>query len=191
MTRLEIANVYRIDIAPTEQFPHRHPTHGWQVRVRRSGIQHTKFFADDKHGKDKDASLQAAVAYRDSLIPTLPPPDSPTLKSAKARSKTGVIGLSFCTKDDGSGTQKPYVQLSWMGEGGRRETASYSVEKWGLRRAIWNACTRLHRERTRLGYATEEPQEMFNAAHANILKTYPIAAEYDKNNKDFSPEEAK
>lgn len=191
MTRLDTPNVYRIDIAPTEEFPHRHPTHGWQVRVRRSGQQHTKFFADDKHGKSKDASLQAAVAYRDGLIPTLPQPDSPTLRSAQARSKTGVIGLSFCTKDDGSGTEKPYVQLSWMSHGGKRETASYSVEKWGLRRAIWNAVTRLHRERVALGYGSEEPQEMFNTAHSNIMRVYPIAAEYDSRNKDFSPEEAK
>ncbi len=166
-------NVYRIDIEPSPEFPHRHPTHGWQVRIRRAGVQNTKFFSDDKNGKSSAQALASAMKYRDELMPSLPEADSPTMKSAMARTKTGVIGLSFCTKDDGSGTQKPYVQLSWTGEGGKRETASYSVEKWGLRKAIWNACMRLGRERERLSRETEDVQEMFNRAYANITKSYP------------------
>lgn len=172
-------NVYRIDIEPSPEFPHRHPTHGWQVRIRRNGVQNTKFFSDDKHGKSSAQALAASMNYRDELMPTLPEADSPTLRSALARSKTGVIGLSFCTKDDGSGTQKPYVQLSWTGENGGRETASFSVEKWGLRKAVWNACTRLHRERQRLGRELEDPQEMFNRAYANITRLYPQFAEVE------------
>ena len=170
-------NVYRIDIAPTEEFPHRHPTHGWQVRIRRAGVQNTKFFSDDKHGKSSAQALEAAVKYRDELMPSLPPQDSPTMKSAAARTKTGVIGLSFCTKDDGSGKAKPYVQLSWTAGGGKRETASYSVEKWGLRKAIWNAVVRLHREHQSLGRDVIEPQEMFNTAYAKITTNYPQFAE--------------
>ena len=173
-------NVYRIDIEPSDAFPHRHPTHGWQVRIRRNGVQHTKFFSDDKNGKSRTQALAAAMKYRDDLMPSLPEADSPTLKSALARTKTGVIGLSFCTKDDGSGSQKPYVQLSWMGHGGKRETASFSVEKWGLRKAIWNACTRLHRERERLGHPTEDPQDMFNRAFGNITASYPQFAEKEE-----------
>lgn len=165
-------NVYRIDIEPSEAFPHRHSTHGWQVRIRRSGVQNTKFFSDDKHGGSAKALL-AAITYRDELMPSLPDADDPTIKSAQARSKTGVVGLSFCTKDDGSGTQKPYVQLSWTGENRKRQTASFSVDKWGLRKAIWNACVRLHREREELGQAKEEPQEMFARAYANIVRQYP------------------
>ncbi len=165
-------NVYRIDIEPSDAYPHRHSTHGWQVRIRRNGVQHTKFFSDDKHdGRAK--ALLAAIVYRDELMPTLPEADDPTKKSAQARSKTGVIGLSFCTKDDGSGTHKPYVQLSWTGENRKRQTASFSVDKWGLRKAIWNACVRLHREREALGQETEEPQQMFARAYASISKQYP------------------
>lgn len=166
------SNVYRIDIQPSDAFPDRHATHGWQVRIRRSGVQHTKFFSDDKHGGSAKALL-ASIVYRDELMPTLPEADDPTIKSAQARSKTGVVGLSFCTKDDGSGTQKPYVQLSWTGDNRKRRTASFSVDKWGLRKAIWNACVRLHREREALGQPTESPQEMFNKAHASISKQYP------------------
>ncbi len=170
-------NVYRIDIEPTPEFPHRHPTHGWQVRIRRGGVQNTKFFSDDKNGKSSAQALATAIKYRDELMPSLPPPDSPTMKSAEARTKTGVIGLSFCTKDDGSGTQKPYVQLSWTSGGGKRETASFSVEKWGLRKAIWNAVVRLHREHQAMGREVSEPQEMFNTAYGKITTNYPQFAE--------------
>jgi len=166
-------NVYRIDIEPSDEFPERHPTHGWQVRIRRAGIQHTKFFSDEKFGSNSNQALTAAMQYRDQLLPELPEADDPTIKSALARSKTGVIGLSFCTKDDGSGTHKPYVQLSWTGNDRKRRTASFSVEKWGLGEAVRNACERLHRERVDLERASEDVDTMFERAYAHIVETYP------------------
>ncbi len=165
-------NVYRIDIEPSDSFPGRHSTHGWQVRIRRAGTQHTKFFADAKYG-DRDKALKAAEAFRDELMPTLPEADSATERSAQARSKTGVVGLSFCTKDDGSGNHKPYVQLSWTDNDRKRKTASYSVERWGLRKAVWNGVSRLHKERTELGRKTDEPQDMFATAYSRIVRDYP------------------
>ena len=106
-------NVFRIDIEPSEENPDRHPTHGWQVRIKRQKEQHTKYFSDKRHGGREEA-LEKAVAYRDELLEELPDPMDPVQRSAEARSKTGVIGLNFCWKDDGSGTPKPYVQLSWL-----------------------------------------------------------------------------
>src|SRR5690606_21881865 len=96
------SNVYRIDIEATPAYPDRHPTHGWQVRIRRQGEQHTKFFSDERCG-GREQALQKAIAYRDELLAELPEPADSVLESAKARSKTGVIGLNFCNKDDGSG----------------------------------------------------------------------------------------
>ena len=164
-------NIYRIDIEPSEEHPGRHPTHGWQVRIRRHGKQHTKFFSDDRAGSGAQALVNALV-YRDKLLAKLPDPENPLAKSAQARSKTGVVGLSFCMKDDGSGQQKPYVQLSWMTRASQRKTASYSVDKWGLRRAVWNACVRLNRERTEAGQEEPEPIEMFQTAYPKILEQY-------------------
>ena len=163
------SNIFRIDIEPNEKYPNRHPTHGWQVRIRRQGTQHTKFFSESKHGGREDA-LQASIKYRDELLEVLPEPDDPARRSAEARSKTGVIGLNYCQKDDGSGREKPYVQLSWLTKAGKRRGASYSVEKWGLRRALWNACVRLHREREKQGEEMPDPHDMFKTAHENILK---------------------
>lgn len=159
-------NIYRIDIEATEKYPDRHPTHGWQVRIRRQGKQHTKFFSDERCG-GRDGALQTAVEYRDGLLEHLPEPDNPALRSAEARSKTGVVGLNFCAKDDGSGRQKPYVQLSWLNGQGVRKSASYSVDKWGLRRALWNACTRLHREKDD---PSLDPYEMFRTAYKQITE---------------------
>lgn len=164
-------NVFRIDIEPSDEHPDRHPTHGWQVRIKRHKKQYTKYFSDKKHGGNEEA-LQEAVAYRDELLEELPEPQDPVQKSAEARSKTGVIGLNFCHKDDGSGTLKPYVQLSWLEPDGTRRSAAYSVNKWNLRRAVWKACARLNRERTELGEETDDAHDMFQTAYPNIIEQH-------------------
>ncbi len=164
-------NVFRIDIEPTEEHPDRHPTHGWQVRIKRQKKQHTKYFSDKRFG-GRDAALQKAIEYRDELLETLPEPMDPVRRSAEARSKTGVIGLNFCWKDDGSGTPKPYVQLSWLEEDGTRRSAAYSVRKWNLRRAVWKACVRLHRARVEHRGEAEEVNEMFQTAFPKIEEQY-------------------
>jgi hypothetical protein len=167
----KLSNIFRIDIHPSPDFPHRHPTHGWQVRVRRQGKQHTKFFSDDRHG-GSDSAVKQALKYRNQLIDELPQPDDPARKSAIARSKTGVIGLSFGLKDDGSGKQKPYVQVSWITPEGRRRGTAFSVEKWGLRRAVWNACLRLYRERSLVNPEESKPEEMFREAFPRVIEHY-------------------
>jgi hypothetical protein len=164
-------NVFRIDIEPSDDHPNRHSTHGWQVRVKRHNDQHTKYFSDKKFdGKEK--ALETAVEYRDELIEKLPPPQDPVRKSALARSKTGVIGLNFCHKDDGSGTLKPYVQISWLLEDGARRSAAFSVNKWNLRRAIWKASQQLHEARTQQDRDVPEPEEMFKTAFPLILEQH-------------------
>ncbi|HEX8299323.1 MAG TPA: hypothetical protein VF594_09210 [Rubricoccaceae bacterium] len=151
-------HVTRIDIAPSDRYPRRHPTHGWQVRARRGGTRESKFFADARHGSS-DAALAAALDYRDRLLASLPAPEVPR----KAWSNTGVVGLSVREKDE-SGRSRLYVQLNWIDLGGTRRASSYSVDKWGLRRALWNGCLRLYRERTAAGAPVEEPHVMFARA---------------------------
>ncbi|MEM1115931.1 MAG: AP2 domain-containing protein [Bacteroidota bacterium] len=154
--RRRLHHITRIDIEPSEEHPRRHPTHGWQVRARRDGKRLSKFFADAKHG-GRDGALEAAFVYRDRLLASLP--TEPT-KPRKAWSNTGVVGLSVREKEDG-GRSKLYVQLNWITASGKRRAASYSVEKWGLRRALWNGCLKLYRERSEAGYPVEEPHVMF------------------------------
>ncbi|HEX9953359.1 MAG TPA: hypothetical protein VGB53_16430 [Rubricoccaceae bacterium] len=152
-------HVTRIDIAPSDRYPRRHPTHGWQVRARRGGTRESKFFADARHGSS-DGALAAALDYRDRLLASRPAADA---APRKAWSNTGVIGLSVREKDD-AGRTRLYVQLNWVDAGGTRRASSYSVDKWGLRRALWNGCLRLYRERTAAGAPAEEPHLMFARA---------------------------
>ena len=153
-------HVTRIDIEPSEAHPRRHPTHGWQVRVRRDGERLSKFFADAKHD-GREAALEAAMTYRDDLLASITPPDDP--KPRKAWSNTGVVGLSVREKTEGERTRL-FVQLNWVNAAGKRRAGSYSVEKWGFRRALWNGCLRLYRERGAAGSPVEEPHVMFARA---------------------------
>jgi hypothetical protein len=172
-------NVFRIDIEPTEEHPDRHPTHGWQVRIKRQKKQHTKYFSDKRFGGREEA-LEKAVEYRDELLEELPEPMDPVEQSARARSKTGVVGLNFCWKDDGSGTLKPYVQLSWLEDDGTRRSAAYSVNKWDLRRAVWKACVRLHEARAeQSGAEVKEVNEMFQTAYPNVREQYKAGPDGD------------
>jgi len=152
-------HVTRIDIEPSERHPRRHPTHGWQVRVRRDGERQTKFFADARHG-GREGALAAAVEYRDEVLAAVA--DTPA-RPRRAWSNTGVVGLSVREKQEGD-EAKPYVQINWIGSDGKRRAASFSVGKWGLRRALWNGCLRLYRERQAAGAAVEEPHVMFARA---------------------------
>jgi hypothetical protein len=161
-------HITRIDIEPSEKYPRRHPTHGWQVRVRRDGERLSKFFADARYG-GAEGALEAAVLYRDDLLEALPEPDA---RPRKAWSNTGVVGLSVREKQEAKGKDgavKAYVQLNWVDGDGRRHGASYSVEKWGLRRALWNGCLRLYRERQATGRPVEEPHEMFARAQEPFM----------------------
>ena len=155
----ELHHITRIDIEPSERYPRRHPTHGWQVRARRDGKRLSKFFADAKHD-GKDGALKAAMTYRDRLLASLPEEDP---RPRKAWSNTGVVGLSVREKEEGT-RPKLYVQLNWINVDGKRRASSFSVEKWGLRRALWNGCLRLYRERQEAGYPVEEPHVMFARA---------------------------
>ncbi|MFQ5571623.1 MAG: AP2 domain-containing protein [Rhodothermales bacterium] len=178
-----IHHITRIDIEPDEAHPTRSPTHGWLVRVRRQGVRTSKFFSDKKYGSREAALHQHAIPYRNTLLETLPEPDDPVRRSAEARSQSGVVGLHFLHKDIGNGTRKPYIQLSWIDQSGKRHSASYSVEKWGLRRAVWNGCLRLYKERP----DGRDPYEMFRIAYPNILKQYGPQPEYEP--EPLSPEE--
>lgn len=168
----ELHHITRIDIEPDDEHPDRSSTHGWLVRARRQGNRISKFFSDKKYGGREAALYDHAMVYRDALLADLPEPDDAARKSAEARSRSGVVGLNLTFKDIGNGTRKPYVQVSWMDIDGKRRAASYSAEKWGLRRSVWNACARLYKELEKKGEADQEPFEMFRIAYPNLSKQF-------------------
>ena len=178
-------HITRIDIEPSAEHPRRHPTRGWQVRHRVDGQRLSKFFADGRHG-GRDEALEAAITYRDRLFAELPTPEP---KPRKAWSNTGVVGLSVREKSS-SDPPRLYVQLNWMDASGKRKASSYSVEKWGLRRALWNGCLRLYRERQEAGYPVEEPHVMFARAQEPFQDQIRAEIEAETPQPDATPEAA-
>ncbi len=153
-------HVVRIDIEPTEEQPKRSATHGWQVRVSFQGKRRTKFFADRKYG-GRDKALALAIEHRDRLLAERPgPEDGPVERRAQSRSTSGVAGVRLAFKNGSA-----YVEANWIA-GGKRSVSSFSVERWGLRKAAWQAC-----KARAVGRGVRDPQrvhEMFERAFPNL-----------------------
>jgi hypothetical protein len=154
-------HVVRIDIEPDEENPHRSQTHGWQVRVSFRGIRRTKFFADQKYGGREEA-LELAVAYRDTLLAEREAMHEagPVERRAQKRSSSGVAGVRLAFKNEIA-----YVEANWVRDG-NRSVSSYSVDRWGLRKAVWQAC-----KARALGRGISDPkriQSMFDIAFPNV-----------------------
>ncbi|GAB5521188.1 MAG: AP2 domain-containing protein [Rhodothermales bacterium] len=133
--------------------------HGWQVRVQRQKKQYSRFFADVEHGSPENA-LDAAKTYRDELMAELPASGSNPQAAAFARNKSGVRGLWVASK--GNGTL--YVQVGLRDENGRLHSSSFSLSRFGPRKALWNAVAALNRLQRKLGMPEQEPTHMFQAA---------------------------
>ncbi|MEM1043962.1 MAG: AP2 domain-containing protein [Bacteroidota bacterium] len=171
-------HVVRIDIEPSEDGARRSSTHGWQVRVSHNGQRKTKFFADRKYG-GRDAALALAIEHRDKLLAERPEPSGPTERRAQRRSTSGVAGVRLAFK---SGT--PYIEANWVNGQGRSVT-SYSVDRWGLRKATWRAC----RSRAQ-GLGVRDPervQAMFDVAYPT-LQTSLETALAKRNGSAHDPE---
>lgn len=159
-------HVVRIDIEPSEANPRRSSTHGWQVRVSHAGERRTKFFADRKYG-GREAALQLAIAHRDRLLAERPEQVGPVERRAQARSASGVAGVRLAFKNE-----TPYIEANWVSDDGRSVT-SYSVDRWGLRKATWQAC-----KSRALGLGVREierVQAMFETAYPNLQESLETA----------------
>lgn len=98
-------------------------TDGWQVRLRRQGQSHSKFFSLKKHG-DEEAALAAAIQYRDALLEIAPPP----APSAAVVNKSADVGVRYYKQGDS-------WQAQWVGGDGKRKKRHFSVKKHGALRA--------------------------------------------------------
>lgn len=121
-------NIARIDIDNRN-------THGWQVRITRHRKRHTKFFSDSRYG-GSDEALDAAIAYRDEQLEILPDPLPGAKLAAQARSTSGVPGIRL-TLDRGIAR----VEADAVTSEGKRQVRTFSLRRWGLRKALWKACT--------------------------------------------------
>ena len=103
---------------------------GWVVTLKRRGKRYVRYFKDA--GKRR-AALQRAIAWRNTMIDTLPPPRR--FHSRHATNDTGVVGVSYVRQHSRRGTEIWYYVASWTDENGRKRKRSFSVRKWGKARA--------------------------------------------------------
>lgn len=148
--------------------------HGWQVRVQRQGKQHSRFFADRDFSERSEALFQA-ILYRDQLIAELPASASDPSKAALARNKSGVRGLWVASKGSGS----LYVQVGLRDNQGKLHSRSFSLDRLGSRRALWNAVVALNKIQAKLGYEVLEPNAMYQTSYPYVNErtaTAPVLA---------------
>ena len=153
----EPKNIVRIDI------DHRN-THGWQVRVTRHNQRHTKFFSDSRYGS-AEAAYSSAEMFRDQLIEALPEPLSGAEIAAQVRSTSGVPGIRLSFSDG-----IPRIEADMLLPGGVRKVRSFSVRKWGLRKALWKACVWKAEGNQAQASNLDHTQRMYDVAYKNISK---------------------
>lgn len=98
-------------------------TNGWQVRLMRNGIKHSKFFSIKRFG-DADGALKASLAYRDSLLSLAPP------KAQNSVDLSPDAGLRL----EVTGSYRAWV-ASWVNEDGVRKSRKFNIKKHGNLRA--------------------------------------------------------
>jgi len=98
-------------------------TDGWQVRVSRNGIKHTKFFSIKRFGSE-DLALTSAQQYRNSLLSISPAPNAGTIKMGR---------------DDGITLYKTGTYRAWMAQwvdgNGKRCNRKFNIKTHGNLRA--------------------------------------------------------
>ncbi len=114
-------------------------THGWFVRGYRNGKTYSKLFSDRKHG-GKTKAQKMAKAFRDELNSKL---DSIPKRARQrrivvsdSRNTTGELGVSLSTKIGPNGSRHECYSVSWRPEPGVQKCTSYSINKYGQKKAL-------------------------------------------------------
>lgn len=123
-------------------------THGWFVRGYRNGKTYSRLFSDLKCGGKRKAQQQARE-FRDSLHEDLAKiPQKPRARRVvfrDSRNTTGVLGVCRTAKKGPNGTLNECYSVSWRPEPGVQKCTSYSIKKYGEKKAFRLAVT--HRKR--------------------------------------------
>lgn len=123
-------------------------THGWFVRGYRNGKTWSRLFSDQKCG-DREAALAQARQFRDRLhekLEELPAePRARRVVLRDARNSTGVLGVCRTVKRGPNGTLNECYSVSWRPVPGQQKCTSYSIRKYGEKRAFQLAVA--HRKR--------------------------------------------
>lgn len=114
-------------------------THGWFVRGYKNGKTFSKLFSDLKCG-GKDDALKMAREYRDQLHNELDQMESKPrgrrIAYRDARNSTGVLGVCKTRKKSPNGTINEVYSVTWRPEPGVQKCTSFSIKKYGDRKAF-------------------------------------------------------
>lgn len=114
-------------------------THGWFVRGYRNGKTYSKLFSDLKCGGKRKAQ-QMAREYRDQLhedLSKIPPkPRSRRIVFRDSRNTTGVLGVCRTAKKGPNGKVNECYSVSWRPEPGVQKCTSFSIRKYGEKKAF-------------------------------------------------------
>lgn len=114
-------------------------THGWFVRGYRNGKTFSRLFSDLKCGGREEA-LQQARDFRNSLHQQLTDvpkqPRTRRLITREARNSTGVLGVCRTSKRGANGIINECYSVSWRPEPGVQKCTSFSIRKYGERKAF-------------------------------------------------------
>ncbi|MDI3467923.1 MAG: hypothetical protein OJF50_006744 [Nitrospira sp.] len=126
--------IYRVDHEPSR-------THSWFVTVQRRNRIYHRHFSDGLHSSKRKA-LQAAKAYRDSLIKQYQP--LTRKEFCVIRKKNNRSGVSGVTRHEAPGrTPTSPRQIFWLAQwpigGGRAKKRKFSISKYGERGAYLRA----------------------------------------------------
>ena len=114
-------------------------THGWFVRGYRNGRTYSKLFSDRKCGS-KAKAQRMAQEYRDQLATELEQipkkPRARRIVTSDSRNTTGELGVSRTTKIGPNGTKHECYSVSWRPEPGVQKCTSFSVKKYGEKKAF-------------------------------------------------------
>jgi hypothetical protein len=123
-------------------------THGWFVRGYRNGKTYSRLFSDQKCG-GRDAALEEARDFRDKLhrkLDELPKqPRARRVVLRDARNSTGVLGVCRTAKKGPNGSVNECYSVSWRPQPGVQKCTSYSIRKYGEKKAFQLAVA--HRKR--------------------------------------------
>ncbi len=117
--------------------PEKH-NHGFFVRVQRRGKIHSAFFTDFKHGGRARALAAAQRHYRKMLKWFKPITRRRWAELPRRRGQSGIIGVQRLV-DWRSWPIRTYWMATWSPEPYVVRRRSFSVRKYGARKAKWLA----------------------------------------------------
>lgn len=113
-------------------------THSWHVAIRTKNQAVTRHFSDSVHGGKRKA-LKAAIAFRDEMLAKLRNSDySAWLRRKRSNNTSGIVGVARyvnVTANSEHPLEYPYWQAFWRDREGKRHTRTFSVLRYGERKA--------------------------------------------------------